>query len=221
MSKACERLLQHMEGNNSREAAALANNSRNREECVFRLWCGNPLHTKRVLITSVFRSMRRGQGHPLYCRVCDQPPGAGRQGSSHEQRCYAMMQAHYPDVKLCLESMVLGSSSHSPVDLYMPCACMAVYVDGEHHFTSQGTAGHNQQGSTEQASRDAAINQAVARGDMVARGVKGMVRLHYADSSRVWQACVADGLSLARNPSVRCFVLFSPAYDKDRCVQYV
>mmetsp|Transcript_21218 Transcript_21218/g.53948 ORF Transcript_21218/g.53948 Transcript_21218/m.53948 type:complete len:260 (-) Transcript_21218:361-1140(-) len=223
MSKrAHARLLQHVvPGATAHSAAVLANSSSNAHVLEFRLACGNPLHSKRQQLRSMLRAQHRGKADPLHCRVCDAPRGAGGRGSYHEQRCYRMFSSHFADVRLCVESMLWGSDSHSPVDLYLPALCLAVYVDGEHHLTSQGASGHHKQGSMQQACKDESINAAAWSGHGLARGIKGVVRLHYADSTRTWRNCVAAAMALARNPTVRCFGLFSYSYDRSPVMQFV
>lgn len=212
----------------------LVNSSANDARMLWRLTCNRSTHVRQLQLRSVIaavqgarakgQSMAKAMGHAFYCKLCDSPAGAGRSASAHERRCYDRVMAAYPEHELWIESCVLGSSLRTPLDLYMPAAHLGIMVDGEQHFMQAGSAGRGGAGPSsaqEQAARDESMNQCVGSGAGLDCGLKGLLRLHYADSRAVWQSCLARALQLAQDTSVRCFVQFSPGYDRSPWITHM
>eukprot|EP00197_Chlamydomonas_leiostraca_P014512 CAMPEP_0202863068 /NCGR_PEP_ID=MMETSP1391-20130828/3859_1 /ASSEMBLY_ACC=CAM_ASM_000867 /TAXON_ID=1034604 /ORGANISM="Chlamydomonas leiostraca, Strain SAG 11-49" /LENGTH=208 /DNA_ID=CAMNT_0049542665 /DNA_START=130 /DNA_END=753 /DNA_ORIENTATION=- len=171
-------------------AGELSNSSKNRQQLVWRCMCGIDEHCRLLAVKSVIRSEQRratnpGRSHALYCRVCGEPDGMGNRGSQHERALYDLLSSSFSDLVLHIESKVLGSRGPTKADIYLPDEGLAIYVDGEHHFSGQGVGGQHGEGSSTQARRDAAVDALVKSGKGLQHGVVGVLRLHYADV-RVW-----------------------------------
>ena len=150
--------------------------SQNKQLLVVSLACGQ--HLRQLQLRSLVRSEQEhaaraddvskgGRGHAgeqagcpaLYCKICDVPKGLGRQASQHECRCYALLAGRFPNLQPLQEVWACGRR----VDVFFRESGLAVMVDGEQHFPSEGS-GHHTQASWEQAQRDDEFNSKVVAG---------------------------------------------------------
>lgn len=185
-----------------------SNSSQNKQVLVVELYCR--AHSKHLQLRSLVRSAQRvsargeacGQQGPclpaLYCKICDLPSGLGPPASHFERILYGLLASQYPNLEIVQEACMLGRA----VDVWIGAERLAIMVDGQQHF---------QQGKRSQAGTDCEFNQAVMEG----RGqeVKGLLRLHHADTPAEWNAKIASALAWARNARTLCFVMFSAAYE--------
>lgn len=220
-------LLAYVKDAESLPPHALINHSENQEQITFTLRCKNPKHVRHMQLRSVILAAserRKGaKTHELYCKVCNNPRGKGRRGSQHEQRCYKMMVCRFPNLTLCIESLMMGSDTRTPLDLYVPEVKLGICVDGAQHFSKEGVAGHHGSGSEDQAVCDECVNEWVLAGSSVSgpHDVRGLVRLHFDDHTDKWVRTVSRALERARTqPSCR-FVVFSDGYERPDLIRQV
>lgn len=195
-----------------------SNSSTNKQGVVFQLACKQ--HVRVVQLRSAVRSCQRAElllraPTLFYCKVCDHPykQAGATHASQLETRCYELLKDQLgPSFEWLHEARQLGR----PVDVWLPHVRLAVNVDGQHHTPSCCT-GRQGTSSMEQAARDEVFNASVLAGH--GSVVKGVLRLHHADSDREWWGKLAQALAAARDPSVVCFVMFTQAFNRPGTVR--
>jgi hypothetical protein len=206
-------LLQQIMGTTDGQPLNPSSSSTNKQGVVFQLACNQ--HVRVAQLRSAVRNAQRAkvlQQEPTlgYCKVCNIP--YQQQGAAHASQlevvCYEMLMGQLgPLFEWRHEARLLGR----PVDVWVPGLKLAVNVDGQHH-TPSCSSGMLSTSSTEQARKDEEFNASVMAGQ--GQEVKGLLRLHHADSVVEWWAKMAQAMSKARDPGVVCFVIFTQAFNK-------
>jgi hypothetical protein len=208
------------------EPVSWANSSTNQQKLLVKQECSYSHYRVvqlRTVIAGVNSRKRKSKEEALQCTddsACAAAvaavtccPACHCPASIHQADVCSMLIEEFSDRVLCFEVNLLKKS----VDIFMPlgAAGVAIEVDGSQHGEKDmhGTT------ASQQEAQDDAYNKKVLEGDGTT--VKGLVRLHWADGPKQWQATVARALQLARDVHVRSFVVFSRVYREgtEKCKQ--
>uniref|UniRef100_A0A7S0WR40 Uncharacterized protein n=1 Tax=Chlamydomonas leiostraca TaxID=1034604 RepID=A0A7S0WR40_9CHLO len=212
-ARALAALSQYLHPCNGHEAgAAVAASSTDHKQHVWWLSCRQ--HTTIKTAGAIARSMRRTPEHAhtvppaLVCKECHAGRAAtmGMRMPSLWEQCMGLF-LHGEGLVAVREFKAL-QGSWGAIDFWLPAFSLGIMVDGEQHFPSH-SSGHHTSSSMEQAARDARFNAEVpGAGGKV---VKGLVRLHHHDMP-YWMRHVRRGVTLAQQPGVSVFVIYSKSY---------
>jgi hypothetical protein len=105
-----------------------------------------------------------------------------------------------------------------PMDVLVTSLQLGIQVDGEHHFQPTGWQSMSDRKrkskgkgtSQDQWDKDREMDVHVCDGHVV--GVRGLVRLHYADNCESWRVCIMQAVELCKAAHVQGFVLYTPGY---------
>lgn len=198
---------------NSRPFHQLTASSRDKAKYSWFTSCLKHEHTRPLQIRSLIKSSSRHQHGPvpacLYCHVCfscNDP--RVRQPSSWERWLYGQLAVQRDKRLHAFSREVCALPGRPPLDVYIPHLKLGVMVDGEQHFPKG--LGHHSTSSQEQQGNDCVFNVALLAG--AGRQVRGLVRLHYRDTGREWQAALERACRLLDRECGGVFIVFTKSY---------